>query len=56
MEHVQKRMEVERIANLIRAFGWEKVGEDIDDNYISLRIQKPIMPGLDSPHAVTKDG
>lgn len=42
MEDVQKRMEVERIANLIRGFGWEKVGEDTDDKYIVLRIQKSI--------------
>ena len=42
MDDVQKRLEVERITNLIRGFGWEKVGEDIDDKYIVLRVQKDI--------------
>ena len=44
MEDVQKRLEVERITNLIRGFGWEKVGEDIDDKFIVLRVQKAITP------------
>lgn len=42
MEDVQKRLEVERITNLIRGFGWEKVSEDIDEDFIVLRIQKSI--------------
>ena len=44
MEDVQKRMEIERITNLIRGFDWEKVGEDIDEKFIVLRIQKSIAP------------
>ena len=43
MDDTQKRLEVERIVNLIRGFGWEKVSEDIDDKFIVLRIQKSLV-------------
>ena len=39
---LQATMEVERVVNLIRGFGWEKVMEEIDGNVIVLKIQKSL--------------
>ena len=44
MDSTQKTMEVERILNLVRGFGWEKVSEEVDEKFIILRIQKPLTP------------
>lgn len=40
MEKVQQVLEVERVINLCRGFGWEKTGEEIKDDRIILTIEK----------------
>jgi len=35
-------LEVERVLNLIRGFGWEMKEKRIEDNRVSLSIQKSI--------------
>ena len=42
MELVQQTLEIERIVNLARGFGWEKTGEEIKDDKIILTIEKPL--------------
>ena len=36
------QLEIERIVNLIRGFGWEKKGEQIQDDKIVLTIEKKL--------------
>ena len=40
MEKVQQTLEIERIVNLARGFGWEKTAEEIKDDKIILTIEK----------------
>jgi len=42
MDPVQRALEVERITNLIRGFGWEKKEEVIENNVLRLVIEKTI--------------
>ena len=42
VEKVQQVLEVERIVNLARGFGWEKTGESVKDGVIVLTIEKKI--------------
>jgi len=39
---LQATMEVERLVNLIRGFGWNKIIEEIDGDVIVLKIQKSL--------------
>lgn len=41
---LQITMEVERVINLVRGFGWDKIGEDIDNGIVVLKLQKRIVP------------
>ena len=43
-EEAQIRIEVERIVNLIRSQGWEKVEERIEGNKLTLVIEKKVVP------------
>jgi len=46
MQLVQQVLEVERITNLARGFGWEKTGETVKDDVIILTLEKKIeSPG-----------
>ncbi|MBA7495655.1 hypothetical protein ES702_06244 [subsurface metagenome] len=40
MEGPTPELEVERVMNLVRGFGWEKVQEEIIDDEIFLKIKK----------------
>ena len=40
MENVQQVLEVERIVNLARGFGWEKTAEEVKDGKLILTIEK----------------
>jgi len=51
MDPIQRTLEVERITNLVRGFGWEKKEEVIDDNVIRLVIEKTI----EAPVAATPE-
>jgi len=42
MEHVQQVLEVERVVNLCRGFGWVKTAEKVDGDVITLTIEKKI--------------
>lgn len=42
MDTVQRTLEVERITNLVRGFGWEKKEEVVEDNVLRLVIEKTI--------------
>ncbi len=43
MEEVKRVLEVERIVNLVRGFGWEKTAESIEGDKITLTIEKTIQ-------------
>jgi len=45
MEAVQQTLEIERIVNLARGFGWVLTGEETKDDKIVLTIEK----SLESP-------
>ena len=38
------RLEVERVINLVTAFGWEKVEEKKEDDFIILTVRKRVIP------------
>lgn len=42
MEVVQQVLEVERIVNLCRGFGWEKTAEKVEGDKITLTIEKTL--------------
>lgn len=48
MEPVQRTLEVERIVNLIRGFGWDKKSEQVDGDVIRLSIEKKIESPVSS--------
>lgn len=51
MAEIPVSLEVERVVNLIRGFGWEKKSEQVEDGKVrlviekSLRIESPGTPG-----------
>jgi len=51
MENVQQILEVERITNLARGFGWEKVDEKVVGDKIILTIEKVIQSPVSSESA-----
>jgi len=42
MEVVQQTLEIERIVNLARGFGWEKTAEKVEGDKIILTIEKTL--------------
>ena len=42
MENVKKTLEIERVINLCRGFGWEKTAEKIEGDKIILTIEKTL--------------
>lgn len=42
MENVKKSLEIERVVNLCRGFGWEKTAEKIEGDKIIITIEKTI--------------
>jgi len=46
MEKVQIILEVERVTNLVKAFGWDKIKEEIVDDTLIITFQKkmPVTP------------
>ncbi len=44
MDGVTVEIEVERVINLVRGFGWEKEKEELVDDQIRLEIKKKITP------------
>jgi len=48
MIEVQRVIEVERVVNLVRGFGWEKTEEIIEDGTIKIRIEKKVESPVSS--------
>lgn len=44
MAVTQIALEVERVVNLVTAFGWEKVEEKKEDDFIILTVRKRLVP------------
>jgi len=42
VENVKKSLEIERVVNLCRGFGWEKTAEKIEGDKIILTIEKTL--------------
>lgn len=42
MEEVQRRIEVERIVNLVAGFGWSKIEEKVAEGQITITLKKTI--------------
>ena len=46
MPEVQKTLEIERLVNLVKGFGWDKVSETIKDGKVTITVEKSIKPGV----------
>ena len=44
MEKIQRTLEVERIVNLIKGFGWELVESKVEGDFLRLVIEKKVSP------------
>ena len=44
MENVQRILEVERVTNLVKGFGWDKKDEAVDGNVIRISFEKTVEP------------
>lgn len=50
MEKIQRTLEVERIVNLAKGFGWELVDSKADGDVLQITIKKTVPP-LEQPVA-----
>lgn len=44
MDDVQRILEVERVTNLVKGFGWDKKEEMVDGNVIQITFKKTVVP------------
>lgn len=44
MERIQRVIEVERITNLVRGFGWEVVDTKAEEDVLRMTIEKKVGP------------
>lgn len=44
MEQIQRTIEVERVVNLAKGFGWELVDSKVEGNVIQITIKKTVTP------------
>lgn len=44
MEAIQRTLEVERIVNLVKGFGWDLVESKAEGETITISIKKTIVP------------
>jgi len=51
MEIIQRTLEVERVVNLIAAFEWKVVKEEVVGDKITIIIEKTVTSGADSAPA-----
>jgi len=42
MTKLSNDLEVERVMNLVRGFGWEKTEQMMDEKYLFIKIRKPL--------------
>lgn len=46
MESVQRKIEIERVVNLIKGFGWELVSTKEEDVILEISFKKTIEPPM----------
>ena len=44
MEKIQRTLEVERIVNLVKGFGWELVESKAEGDALQITIKKTVVP------------
>jgi len=44
METIQRNIEVERITNLVRGFGWEVIEIKTEGDVLQITIKKTVIP------------
>ena len=44
MEQIQRTIEIERVVNLIKGFGWELVDSKVEGDSIQITIKKTVLP------------
>ena len=44
MERIQRTLEVERIVNLVKGFGWDLVESKVDGDELQITIKKTVAP------------
>jgi len=44
MEQIQRTIEIERVVNLIKGFGWELVETKVEGETIQIAIKKTVLP------------
>jgi len=44
MEKIQRTIEIERVVNLVKGFGWELVDTSVEGDTIAIKIQKTVTP------------
>jgi len=44
----QATIEVERVVNLVRGFGWDKIKEEIDGKDVIITIKKPMLTATEA--------
>ena len=44
MEKIQRTIEIERIVNLVKGFGWELIESKLDGDVLRIIIEKSTIP------------
>jgi len=44
MEQIQRTIEIERVVNLIKGFGWELMETKVEGDTIQISIKKTVTP------------
>jgi len=46
MPEILQTLEIERLVNLVKGFGWDKVSETTSDGKVVITVEKTIKPGV----------
>lgn len=49
MPDYPREIEVERLVNIVRGFGWEKQEERLEGDYLIISLQKKWIPPAEKP-------
>ena len=44
MEAIQRTIEVERVVNLVKGFGWDLIETKVDGDTLRITVEKKIVP------------
>lgn len=44
MEQIQRTIEIERVVNLVKGFGWELVDSKVEGETIQITVKKTVTP------------